>query len=144
MKRSLSVPSGESRFGWPGDRGLGEKLIREILRGAKTATACPKSFYSASELRRIKRSVGRLLWLVDKRGRRRGIIRQLAVFQTTFGRPDRRLVAGEGYPNAAAFRRAHRHVWDDLFAKSRTSLGPGTVLLAELFKWVDFRGKARR
>gem|GEM_PF-3828295 len=33
-------------FGWPGDNGLGERLIMQILRGEKTATCSLRETYT--------------------------------------------------------------------------------------------------
>jgi uncharacterized protein YhfF len=76
------------------------------------------------------------LTVVDKRDRPRCTIRQLAVFETTYGIPDPRLVAGEVCADAGEFQRGHAHVWDDLFEKAGASLSGETVLIAELFELV--------
>ena len=126
-----------SQFGWEGDEGAGERLIQQILRGEKTATASPKEFYSPENLRALCASAGRLLTVVDKHDRPRCVIRQVEVFETTYGEPDPRLVAGEVCADAAEFRRGHEHVWDDLFEKAGSSLRDETVLIAELFELVE-------
>lgn len=56
------------RFGWWGDGGLGEVLLKNILSGSKTATTCPA--YDPEET-----AVGEVLRLVDKTGKTRGSIR---------------------------------------------------------------------
>jgi uncharacterized protein YhfF len=126
-----------SQFGWENDGGAGERLIQQILSGAKTATACPKIFYETKDLDELRAGVGRLLTVVDKHDRPRCVIRQLAVFETTYGAPDPRLVAGEVCADAAEFRRGHEHVWDDLFAKEGSSLRDDTVLVVELFELAE-------
>jgi uncharacterized protein YhfF len=118
-----------SQFGWEGDGGAGERLIQQILRGAKTATACPRVFYEPEDLDELYAGVGGLLTVVDKHGRAR--------CTTTYGKPDPRLVAGEVCADAAEFRRGHAHVWDDLFEKAGVSLGDETVLVVELFELVE-------
>ena len=125
-----------SRFGWNDDGGLGERLIQQILRGAKTATAAPKIFYSPEELKELYASVGQLVTVMDKDDRSRCTIKQIDVFETTYGRPDPRLVAGEGCADAGQFQRAHEHVWDDLFQKARSSLQDDTILIAEVFELI--------
>ena len=123
-----------SKFGWEGDGGVGDKLIEQILAGAKTATACPKLFYTPKDLEELYLSVGQLITVTDKDDRPHCVIRQLAVFETSFGKPDPRLVFGEACASAEEFRQAHEHVWDDLFAKAASSLRDDTVLIAELFE----------
>ena len=133
----MEIIGSTSQFGWENDGGAGERLIQQILRGEKTATACPKIFYKPQEVAELYSSVGRILTVVDKLDRPRCSIRQLAVFETLFGRPDPRLVAGEVCADAAEFRRGHAHVWDDLFEKAGASLGDDTVLIAELFELIQ-------
>ncbi len=133
----MEIIGSTSQFGWEGDEGAGERLIQQILRGEKTATACPKIFYAPKDLAELFASVGRLLTVVDKHDRPRCRIRQLAVFETTYGAPDPRLVRGEVCADAAEFRRGHAHVWDDLFAKAGAALNGETVLIAELFECVQ-------
>lgn len=75
--------------------------------------------------------------VVDKHGRPRCNILQVAVFETTFGAPDPRLVQGEGYATAEEFKRVHRHVWDDLLDEIGVQLGDETVLIVELFRLLE-------
>lgn len=53
-------------------------------------------------------------------------------FETPFGRPDPRLVAGEGFGNdVQAFQAAHEEAWED------QQLGADTPLVVELFELVE-------
>ena len=133
----MEIIGSTSQFGWEGDDGAGERLIQQILRGEKTATACPKIFYEPKDRDALDTSVGRILTVVDKHDRPRCAIRQLAVFETTYGSPDPRLVAGEVCADAAEFQRGHARVWDDLFERAGTFLCAETVLLVELFELVE-------
>ena len=133
----MGIIGSTSKFGWEDDGGVGERLIQQILRKEKTATACPKIFYELKELDELYASVGRLLTVVDKNDRPRGKIRQLAVFETTYDKPDPRLVAGEACADAAEFQRGHAHVWDGLFKRTGSFLHDETVLIVELFKLVE-------
>ena len=47
-------------FGWEGDGGLGERLIREIMDGEKTATCAPRSDYTEEELAEVAASQGEI------------------------------------------------------------------------------------
>ena len=133
----MEIIGSTSQFGWEGDGGAGERLIGQILRGEKTATACPKILYSSQDMVALQASVGRLLTIVDKHDLPRCTVLQLAVFETTYGKPDPRLVAGEVCADAAEFQREHAHVWDDLFEKAGSSLRDETVLIAEIFELVQ-------
>ncbi len=123
-----------SVFGWQGDGGIGERLIGQILAGTKTATNCPKVLYSADELEQLHASVGHHMTVTDRQGRPRCNILQVAVFETTFGTPDPRLIHGEGCLTADEFRRAHLHVWDEFLEEAGEKLSDHTVLVAEIFK----------
>ncbi|OYD08994.1 ASCH domain-containing protein [Paludifilum halophilum] len=121
-------------FGWEGDRGLGEKLIQQILRGEKTATCAPKEAYTEEELREIDESVGKGVTVLDKHHQPRCHIRMKEVFETPFGNPDPRLVAGEGNgEDVRQFQEDHRQAWAEEIAKG-FHLHDQTVLLVELFE----------
>jgi len=124
----------KSIFGWKGDRGLGERLIRQILKGEKTATACPKSLYSPAEVEALRKSVGHRVTVIDKTGRPRCTILQTEVFETRFGTPHPKLVRGEGFNSPEEFKLAHLHVWDDLLAQAKIKLTDSTRLLVEVFR----------
>lgn len=138
MKRPRFI----SKFGWEDDGGIGDRLIQQIRNGVKTATACPKIFYTPHELKELYASVGKIVVVVDKHDEPQCQIRQLEIFETTFGDPDMRLVKGEGCADAGNWRRHHRHVWDDIFLKTGSKLGPETILIVELFqRWPPITGQ---
>ena len=83
------------QYGWDGDEGIGDILIQQIMDGKKTATCAPKISYSQEELASTYALVGKICTVIDKCGIPRCNIRQLQVFETTFGNPDPRLVKGE-------------------------------------------------
>lgn len=126
------------QFGWEGDGGLGERLIRQVLAGEKRATCSPKAQYSEAELAELYGSVGQVLPLLDRHGNERGRVRITAVYDTTFGDPDPRLVRGEGNgEDAEAFKREHREVWADEMEAEGTPLTDDTVLVVEEFELVE-------
>lgn len=129
----MKVYQRRSQFGWPGDGGRGLELIRRIKEGAKTASCCPKSLYSPEEERAARDAIGHNVTIVDVDGHPHCNIRVLDVFETTWGLPDPRLVAGEGFDSADAFRRGLRDVWEDLLRERGSSLANDTLLIAELF-----------
>jgi len=131
---TMRVYRRKSIFGWKGDRGLGERLIRQILRGEKTATACPKALCSPAEIEQLRESVGHRLTVIDKAGLPRGAILQTEVFETRFGAPPPKLFRGEGFNTPEEFKQAHLHVWDDLLARSKMKLTNNTILLVEVFR----------
>ncbi len=124
-----------SQFGWNGDNGIGERLIAQIIEGTKTATAGPLSLYTQAELADLRQSVGKPVTVTDKSGNPRCNIRITEVFETTFGNPDPRLVAGEGYgTDVRAFQLAHEQAWADLAAQGLLKLNVETILVVELFE----------
>lgn len=130
----MRVYQRKSVFGWKGDMGLGERLIRQILKGEKTATACPKSLYSSAEIKRLYESVGHRVTVIDKTGRPRCTILQAEVFENRFGTPHPKLFRGEGFNTKEEFKQAHLHVWDDLLASFKAKLTDNTMLLVEVFR----------
>jgi uncharacterized protein YhfF len=127
----------KSQFGWQEDNGIGDRLIGQIIRGEKTATASPKSLYTPKELSEIYASVGKPATVIDKNKKPRCNILIQEVFDTNFGSPDPRLVAGEGYgDDVVSFKRSHRAAWQDLVDSGKLKLDDETVLVVEIFKLV--------
>lgn len=121
-------------FGWPGDGGIGEMLIGQILRGEKTATCGFKRAYTERELADELGAVGRVVPVIDASGATRCHIRVLDAFETRFGDPDARLVAGEGDgDDVAKFQADHRVAWRaDFGDQPLLDDEPLVVLLFEL------------
>lgn len=131
----MKIHDDKSQFGWENDNGIGEKLIQQIIRGEKTATAGPKALYSAAELEDLHRSVGKPSTVIDKGENPRCNVRIIEVFETKFGSPDPKLVRGEGYgSDTAAFKESHRVAWRDLVESGELQLDDETVLVVELFE----------
>lgn len=121
-------------FGWEHDNGIGEMLIRQILKGEKTATCAPKEEYSEQELGETYEPVGKIVTVYDKEGIARCHVKLKEVFETTFGNPDPRLVQGEGNgDNVHQFQEDHRLAWKDLTIE----LQDETILVVELFELVQ-------
>ncbi len=96
------------KFGGAGDGGLGERLIQQIQGGIKTATCDLKWLCTEQELADLKAPPGWLETVIDKEGRPRCNVRITAVYETTFGNPDPRLVRGEGDgEDSDKFKREH-------------------------------------
>lgn len=133
--RSVEIEERTSVFGWDGDGGLGERLIRQILDGTKTATCSLKIELTQEELAELYAGRGRLATVVNWRQEPRCTIRILDVFETTFGDPDPRLVRGEGDgEDADKFRRDHALAWEATLPG--VPLTDETVLVVELFELV--------
>ncbi len=77
------------QFGWYGDNGMGEFLLRSILTGKKTASACP--VYDPQEA-----EVGDIASLVDKEGKARGTVRITRVEYRKYSEIDEPLAAQLG------------------------------------------------
>lgn len=78
-------------FGWKGDRGFGERLIRAILTGKKTATSGPAK---DPEDRGVR--AGQTVALTDKNGVVRGTLRITRVQVKEWGKFDETLARQEG------------------------------------------------
>ena len=125
-------------FGWEGDGGLGERLIREVLDGEKTATCAPRSDYSDEELAEVVASRGQTIDVVDENDTPRCRVRMLAVYETTFGLPAPGVVRGEGFgDDAEAFRRDHREAWAEEMEEEGNPLSDDTILVVEEFELVE-------
>ena len=125
-------------FGWPDDGGLGDRLVRQILSGEKTATCCPRSDYDGEELSEVVGSVGEIVDVRDGDGEVRCRVRMLAVYETTFGLPAPGLVAGEGNgADADAFRRDHLDAWAEDMAAEGRPLTDDTILVVEEFELIE-------
>ena len=125
-------------FGWEGDGGLGERLIREVIDGEKTATCAPRSDYTEEELAEVVASRGEVVDVVDENDEPRCRVRMLAVYETTFGLPAPGVVSGEGFgDDAEAFRRDHREAWAEEMEEEGNPLSDDTILVVEEFELVE-------
>ncbi len=125
-------------FGWEGDGGLGERLIREVIEGEKTATCAPRSDYTEEELAEVVSSRGQVVDVVDENDNPRCRVRMLAVYETTFGLPAPGVVRGEGFgDDAEAFRQDHREAWAGEMEEEGNPLSDDTVLVVEEFELVE-------
>jgi uncharacterized protein YhfF len=126
-----------SQFGWPGDGGLGLRLIAAIRGGTKTATCCPSALCTADEIACTRATVGRVVTVVDRFDMPHCNVRITEVFETPWGAPDPRLVAGEGFASVDAWRAAMSAAWRSALDERSIAMREDTPLLAELFALVD-------
>jgi uncharacterized protein YhfF len=125
-------------FGWEGDGGLGERLIREVIEGEKTATCAPRSDYTEEELAEVVASKGQVVDVVDENDEPRCRVRMVAVYETTFGLPAPGVVRGEGFgDDAEAFRQDHRGAWAEEMEEEGNPLSDETILVVEEFELVE-------
>lgn len=125
------------QYGWDGDNGIGDQLILQIVSGIKTATCAPKVAYTPEELQWTYSLVGEICTVTDKKGIPRCNVRHLAVFETTFGHPDPRLVKGEGNgSDVRSFQADHISAWKGMAADG-ILLTDEAVLIVELFELVE-------
>jgi uncharacterized protein YhfF len=125
-------------FGWEGDGGLGERLIREVIDGEKSATCAPRSDYTLEELAEVVGAVGEVVDVVDADDNPRCRVRMLAVYETTFGLPAPGVVRGEGFgEDAEAFRQDHRDAWAEEMEEEGNPLSDDTILVVEEFELVE-------
>src|SRR5688572_24924644 len=105
----MQIHDRKMKFGGPADPGLGERLIRQILDGTKTATCDLKSLCTQQEIADLDTQPGWLETVIDDQERPRCNVRVTAVYETPFGNPDPRLVRGEGDgEDMEKFKREHR------------------------------------
>ncbi|HVG28270.1 MAG TPA: ASCH domain-containing protein [Pyrinomonadaceae bacterium] len=135
----MQIHERKMRFGGEDGGGLGERLIRQILDGVKTATCDLKCFCSAQEIADLDAEPGWTETVVDGLGRPRCNVRVTRVYETTFGAPDPRLVRGEGNgDDVEKFKREHAAWFSPLLAKKGLPpLADDSVFVVWEFELVD-------
>lgn len=117
-------------FGYPGDGGLGDRLLAAVLRGEKTATSSLAIEYLSGEpLPRV----GERLRLVDHDGVQHATVQTTRLTIVPLDLVDDRVAAdeGEGFADAADWRRAHVAFWREVADLVRADAGdPEWVLRA--------------
>ena len=106
-------------FGYRGDRGLGDRLLAAVLRGDKTATSSLAVEYLSGEpLPRV----GQRLTLVDHDDRPHGVVEtiQVRIIPLNLVGDDVAHDEGEGFANAAEWRRDHEAFWAEVIDLVRT------------------------
>lgn len=135
--QEVGVGEFQVQYGFSGDGGKGDLIIEQILNGVRKAMASPKALFTPDQLKEFSAMAGKTVTVLDKDNKPRCNIRVRDVFETTFGDPDARLVAGTGYElRPEAFKTAHMASWQNSFAKLGLSLQKDTVLVAQLFELV--------
>jgi uncharacterized protein YhfF len=117
-------------FGHPGDGGLGDRLLAAVLRGEKTATSSLAVQYLSGEP--LPRA-GQQLRLVDSAGTVRGEVETTRVTIVPLHQvgDDVARDEGEGFADAAAWRRAHVAYWTGISDRVREEAGDPTWQLRE-------------
>jgi uncharacterized protein YhfF len=126
----------EPTFGYPGDGGLGDRLLASVLRGEKTATSSLARGYHG----RVPK-VGDRFDLIDSGGRRHGSIELTESFVVPFDEVDLRVARAEGeeFGSIEDWRRAHRVFWGGLEEELRRDFGePDWQLTGEELVVVTF------
>lgn len=103
----MRIHERKMKFGSEDDGGLGDRLVQKVLDGTKTATCDLKAFCTEQEIADLDAEPGWLETVLDATGRPRCNVRVTAVYETTFGNPDPRLVRGEGCEDSDDFKRGH-------------------------------------
>ncbi|MGH3505449.1 MAG: ASCH domain-containing protein [Nocardioidaceae bacterium] len=117
-------------FGYDGDRGLGDRLLAAVLRGEKTATcSLAVEYLSGEPLPRV----GQHLRLVDHDGRPHGIVEttRVTIIPLHLVGDDVARDEGEGFADAAEWRRDHVAFWHEVADLVRADAGDPTWKLRE-------------
>jgi uncharacterized protein YhfF len=135
----MRIHERKMRFGGEGDGGLGDELVRQILVGTKTATCDLRDFCTEQEVADLDAVPGWTETVVDGAGRPRCNVRVTAVYETTFGSPDLRLVRGEGDgDDVEKFKRGHRRWFNALLKEKRLPpLADDSVLIVWEFELIE-------
>ncbi len=109
-------------FGYPGDGGLGDRLIAAVLRGEKTATSSLAVEYLGGD---PLPKVGRRQVLVDHDGREYGLVEitKVRIIPLDQVGDDVAHAEGEGFLDAADWRRDHLAFWAEVADLVRADAG---------------------
>ncbi len=134
---------GTLSFGYDGDDGLGDRLVDAVLRGVKTATSSLLVEYRPGEPLPV---AGERLMLTDSAGRDRGTVETTGyrVVPLPEVGDDVAAAEGEGYADAADWRRGHLAFWDDDTPLIREEIGepgwsiaPDEAVVVHFFRLVE-------
>ncbi len=117
-------------FGYDGDGGLGDRLVAAVLRGEKTATSSLAVEYLAGDpLPRV----GERLPLVDHQGAVHGMVETTGatIVPLHLVGDDVAHAEGEGFADAADWRRAHVAYWEAIVDLIRAEAGDPDWTLRE-------------
>ncbi len=109
-------------FGYPGDGGLGDRLLAAVLRGEKTATSSLAIEYLSGEpLPRV----GQRLVLQDHVGDVHGVVEvtRVTIVPMHLVGDDVAHDEGEGFADAADWRRAHVRFWTEVTSLIQAEAG---------------------
>lgn len=109
-------------FGYPGDDGLGDRLLAAVLSGAKTATSSLAVEYLSGE---PLPQVGQRLPLTDHSGATFGEVEttKVRIIPLEQVGDDVARDEGEGYGDVAAWRREHERFWAEVADLVRAECG---------------------
>jgi uncharacterized protein YhfF len=135
----MRIHERKMRFGSEGDGGLGDRLVRQVLDGTKTATCELKTFCTEQEVADLYAQPGWMETVLDGAGRPRCNVRVTAIYETTFGNPDPRLVRGEGCgEDASEFKHGHGRWFNAVLEKKGLPpLTDDSVLIAWQFELIE-------
>ena len=120
------------QLGFAEDNGLGELLVERLLAGSLRVLWEPVDLLDEADAEAMRDGVGSVLTVVDSDGEPACNVRVLDTFTTTWGDPDPRLVAGEGYgEDVAAWRRFAEPALAAGLAEEDIDLDADTELLVQ-------------
>ncbi|MDX1621673.1 MAG: hypothetical protein R3320_11825 [Nitriliruptorales bacterium] len=120
------------QLGWEGDDGFGDLLIARLQSGALTVLYEPAALLDDDEAMEIRTSEGEHVTVFDSEGEPRCNVAVREVFETTWGDPDPRLVAGDGYgEDVEGWRRGNGGMLSGALEDAGEELDDDTVLLVQ-------------
>ena len=141
---SLPQASTTLEFGYPGDGGLGDRLVAAVLSGSKTATSSlAVGYLTGDPLPRV----GEQLTLVDHQGTTYGTVETTKVRIVPLNEvgDDIAWAEGEGFTDAAEWRVAHEAFWRALEDLIRVEAGDEHWTLREaepvVVQWFRLLGR---
>jgi len=126
------------QLGFAEDDGLGELLVERLLAGTLSVLWEPVDLLAAEDEAAMLAGVGGVLTVVDSDGEPACNVRVTDVFTTTWGDPDPRLIASEGYgTDVAAWRRFAGPALEAGLADEELDLDDDTELLVQQVEVIE-------
>lgn len=126
------------QLGFAEDDGLGELLMERLKAGSLRVLWEPVALLEDTDADEMRDAEGDVLTVVDAEGEPACNVRVVHVFETTWGDPDPRLVAGEGYgEDAEAWRRFVEPALAAGLAEEGLELTDDTELLVQEVELVE-------
>lgn len=113
-----------------------DRLISEVILGAKTVTCTPKVWYYDDPIEEPT-VIGDLVAVFDRRGNQRCTIEITENYEIPYGLVDDRIAKGENCLSIEEFYNDHNFCWEEPLRNEGLSLTNETIIVVEHFKLIS-------